>query len=303
MTQNKNTKNIVVIGGGKGIAQVLLGLKDEDYHLSAIVSMADDGGSSGILRKELDMLPPGDVRRALIALAQNELLAQIFDYRFSKGKGLKGHNLGNLIIAALAQMTDFGKAIESAKKLLNVKGNVIPITLKKTALFGKLENGQTIKGEHNIDVPAHDGKLKITNIWLEPRADINPRAKIAIGQADMIILGPGDLFTSIIPNLLVDGVKEAINKSSAIKVFFCNLKRKFGETTNFTATDFLAEIELYLGKNVLNFFIVDKNSEVIVKKENFKKLNLIYANLSNNGQTHESKKISRVIRSIWHSKY
>ncbi len=249
-------KKIVTIGGGTGTFVLLSGLKKYPVKISAIVSMADDGGSTGVLREEFGILPPGDIRRALVALSSaEELLAKLFSYRFQEGS-LKGHSFGNLLITALERITgSFERAVEEAGKILHISGEVIPVTLSNTRLEAELENGEIIKGETNIDIPKHNGKLKIKKVWLHPKALVNKKAVSAIKNADLIVLGPGDLYTSTIPNLLVRGIVEAIQKSRAKKVFVCNLMTKFGETTGFQASDFLKVIEDYLGKNILDYFI------------------------------------------------
>ncbi|MFC1630164.1 uridine diphosphate-N-acetylglucosamine-binding protein YvcK [Patescibacteria group bacterium] len=249
-------KNIVVIGGGTGVFTVLSGLKSHPVHLSAVVAMADSGGSTRILREEFGILPPGDLRRALVALSRSEKpLASLFNYRFKEG-GLNGHSFGNLLITALERIHgDFEKAIEEAGKILQIKGEVIPVTLTDTNLFAVLEDAQVIKGEGNISVPKHNPKLKIEKVYLKPKAKINKRARKAILKADIIVVGPGDLYTSIVQNLLVSGVPEAIKKSKAKKVYVCNLTTRLGETHNFTGKDFVATIEKYIGKNTLDYII------------------------------------------------
>ena len=252
-------KNVVVIGGGTGTYAVLSGLKKSPVNLTAIVSMADDGGSTRILREEFGILPPGSVRPALVALSNApETLSEIFNFRFAKGT-FKGHNFGNLFITALTQQFgNFEKALSEAGKLLNIQGQVIPSTLQHIRLVAKLENGKLIEGETDIDVPKHDGRLKIQKIWLAPKAKANPKALSAIKEADLIVLGPGDLFSSVLPNLLVEGIPFAMKKSKAKKVFVCNIMTKFGETTGFSAEDFLTVLEKYLGKNVVDCFLVNK---------------------------------------------
>lgn len=264
-------KKIVVIGGGTGSFVVLSGLKKYPVELSAIVSMADDGGSTGILREEFGILPPGSVRPALIALSRSEkLMSDLFNFRFSQGS-FKNHNFGNLLIFVLTKITgSFEKAIEEAGKILNIRGKVIPSTLDKANLVAKLENGQIIKGETNIDLPKHDGRLSIEKVWLNPSCRANPKALKVILNTDLIIIGPGDLFTSILPNLLVKGIPRAIRKSRAKKIYICNLMTKFGETNNFTGSDFIKTIERYLGENVLNYIIFNNkrpSKERILKYE------------------------------------
>jgi len=240
---------------------MLTGLKSHFENLTAVVTMADDGGSAGVLREEFGILPPGDIRRALIALASsdNKKLAQLFNYRFSEGAGLSGHSFGNLMITALERVTgSFDQAVTEAGKILNIRGKVLPVTLKKALLCAKLENGQVIKGESNIDIPKHDGYLKIEKVWLRPDVVINPAASKAILAADAIIIGPGDLYTSILPNILVKGMKEALRRTRAKKIYFVNLMTKFGETTGFRASDFVGILEKYLGRKILDYAVVNK---------------------------------------------
>lgn len=252
-------KNIVVIGGGTGVYTVLSGLKKHPHNLSAIVSMADDGGSTGALREDFGILPPGDIRRALVALSDSEeSLSSLFNYRFNEGL-FNGHNFGNLFIAALERITgDFEQAIEEASRLLRVRGSVIPVTLDNSRLFAELENGDVIEGETNIDIPKHDPTLRIKHVYLEPLARANKRALKAVREAHLIVIGPGDLYTSIIPNLLVHGIASTIKKSSARKVYVCNIMTKLGETNGFGAADFMREIERYLGKGVIDTVLVNK---------------------------------------------
>ena len=270
-------KKIVVIGGGTGIFTVLSGLKKYPVDLSAIVTMADSGGSTRILREEFGILPPGDIRRALVALAQSEkLLASLFSYRFKEG-GLTGHNFGNLLITALERIRgDFEKAIEEAGKILNIKGQVIPVTLENTNLYAVLENGQIIEGEASIDIPKHNPHLKIKKVYLKPKAKANKRARSALLKADLIVIGPGDLYTSIIPNLLVKSISGSIKKSKAKKVYICNLMTKWGETNNFTGYDFVKEIENYLGRNVLNYVIFNTKKPLFSRIKKYEKEGAVF---------------------------
>jgi uncharacterized cofD-like protein len=257
-----SSPRVVVIGGGTGSFSVLSGLKKYPLDLTAIISMADNGGSTGVLREEFGILPPGDIRRALVALSEagESLLSQLFTYRFSQGS-LKGHSCGNLLLTALTEMRggDFGMAVRDMEKILAVKGKVVPVTLMETNLYAELENGEVIAGETSIDIPQHDGHLKITKAYLQPACSINPRAQEAIQKADLIVIGPGDLYTSIIPNLLVKGVPEAIKKNLGTKVYVSNLMTKFGETNGFKGKDFVSEIEKYLGNNILDIVIFNNN--------------------------------------------
>lgn len=253
-------KNIVVIGGGTGTYIVLSGLKEYPVNLSAIVAMSDSGGSTGVLRDELGALPPGDIRRALVALSQSpQIIRDLFNYRFQDG-GLGGHSFGNLFLTALEKITgDFEKAVVEAGKILSIRGQVIPVTKDSTHLHAILENGKEIMGETNIDIPKHDGKLKIKKVFLRPKARATDRALAAIKNADMIVIGPGDLYTSLIPNLLVDGIPQAIKSSRAKVVFVCGLMTKYGETYGFNADDFANAAESYLGKRKIDYVIVDQS--------------------------------------------
>lgn len=253
-------KKVVVIGGGTGVFTVLSGLKEYPYDLAAIVTMADDGGSTGVLREEFGILPPGDVRRALVALSSsdNQMVSELFNYRFDENTSLKGHSLGNLLLTALEKITgNLKEALKEAVTILNVKGEVIPVTLQKTKLHAQLEDGVVIEGETNIDIPKHDPRLKIKQVFLEPKVKANEDAVRAIKEADYVILGPGDLYTSILPNLLVEGIVDAISKTKAKIIFITNIMTKYGETNNFKASDFVKVIESYLKKGSLDFVVVN----------------------------------------------
>lgn len=254
------SKKIVVIGGGTGVFTVLTGLRKYFSDLTAVVTMSDDGGSTGILREEFGILPPGDVRRSLVALARtdNEILSRLFNYRFEEGAGLNGHSFGNLMLTALERLTgSFDKAIKEAAKILLVQGQVLPVTLKNARLYAELDNGKIVRGENNIDVPKHDIGAGIKKIWLKPSAVINPEVSDAILKADAVLIGPGDLYTSLIPNLLVRGMNEVLKKSRAKKIYFVNVMTKYGETHGFRASDFLKILEQYLGKGILDFVVVN----------------------------------------------
>jgi uncharacterized cofD-like protein len=264
-------KRVVVIGGGTGVFTVLTGLRSYPYKLSAVVSMADDGGSTGVLREEFGTLPAGDIRRALIALSASnkKILSELFNFRFSENSSLHGHSMGNLLLTALEKITgNFENALDEAVKILNVKGKVIPVTLSKTRLFAELENGSIIEGETNIDIPKHDGKVLIKRIFLKPKVHANPKALEAIKKADAVILGPGDLYTSIMPNLMVEGIADAIKKTKGKVIFSVNIMTKFGETNDFKASDFISKIEEYLGEKTIDFVMVntEKPTGEIVKR-------------------------------------
>lgn len=248
------TDRVVVLGGGTGLFTALMGLKRHDVDLTAIVTMADNGGSSGRLRDEFGLLPAGDVRRCLVALAADDnlnlLLRQLFEYRFERGGDLAGHNFGNLFLTALTALTGgMDHAILEASRLLRVRGQVLPVTLDDTHLYADLVDGATLSGEAAIDTREDD--VPIARVYLRPAATATPEALAAIMSADMVVIGPGDLYTSIIPNLLVDGVREAIVGSSARVVYVCNVMTKHGETDRYTASDFLRVVARYLGDGIL----------------------------------------------------
>lgn len=245
--------HIVVVGGGTGNYNVLAGLKKYPVELTAIVAMSDSGGSSGRLRDELGQLPPGDVRQCLVALADDEeqgaILRQLFTHRFSMGQGLDGHSVGNLLLAALTEITGGPeRAIEAAARLLNVRGRVLPVTLTRCHLHAVLTDGTTLDGEAAIDTYGGSPGVAIDYVYLTPQAYPNPPALRALEEADLIVFSAGDLYTSLIPNLLVGGVAEAIIKSPARVVQVCNLMTKPGETDGFRASSFVEEVGRYLGK-------------------------------------------------------
>ncbi|KKU80860.1 MAG: hypothetical protein UY09_C0051G0005 [Parcubacteria group bacterium GW2011_GWA2_47_8] len=254
--------HIVTIGGGTGTFNVLQGLKTYPVDLTAVVSMADDGGSTGKIRDEFGTLPPGDIRRSLVALARSEkLVRELFEYRFEDSCAIGGHSFGNLFLTALERMTgDFNEALRVASQVLRINGKVVPVTLDNIRLCALLENGQKITGETNIDIPKHDGELKIDKVFLEPLAHANPDALEAIAHAGTIVIGPGDLFTSIVPNLLVEGISEAICASKATVIYISNIMTKWGETNHFSLSHFVATVEQYLGAQRLNYVIVNKTT-------------------------------------------
>lgn len=248
-----------MIGGGTGVFTVLSGLRKYPLDLNAVVTMADDGGSTGILREEFGILPPGDVRRALVALsyADNRILADLFNYRFEEGS-LKGHAFGNLMLTALERLCgDFGDAVSEAAKILAVRGKVLPVTLANVRLHAMLEDGTMIRGEENIDIPKHDPRLKIKKVFLEPKASIHPKAEHAILRADLIVIGPGDLYTSIMPNLVVGGMRETLARAKGKKVYVVNIMTKWGETNGFLVNDFIRVIESELGHGVLDYAVIN----------------------------------------------
>ena len=261
----RREKKVVAIGGGMGTYAVLTGLKTYPVELSAVISMCDSGGSTGKLRKELDILPPGDVRRAIMALSDlpfaEKTLENVFDFRFTNGKSLAGHSVGNILLAALVQITgSMDRAIEEAARIFNLSGSVYPVTLDKSNLVATLTDGTRVFGESKIDMRNFKLKYPIKKVYLTPKAKIFEKAQKAIEKADLIVLGPGDLYTSIVPTLLVQGMNEALYKSNAKLVYVVNLLTKRGETDDFSASDFLDVIKNYLGE------ASEKISHVIVNK-------------------------------------
>jgi uncharacterized cofD-like protein len=246
MTAKKH-KNIVVMGGGTGTFTLLSGLKKYPHNLTAIVAMADDGGSTGVLRDELGVLPPGDVRQCLVALSSSdELMRTLMSYRFTEGT-LRGHSMGNLLLSALEKITgSFDAAVEKASEVLRVRGRVIPATLDEVTLVAKVGK-KTVRGQNKIDGTVLTGAL--SHIELEPRARANASALLAIRDADIIVIGPGNFYSSLVPNLLVKGIPEAIRKSKAKKVFVCNLMARTDQLAATTVRDFTAAMERYLDGN------------------------------------------------------
>ncbi len=255
-------KKIVVIGGGSGTFVLLKGLKKYTTELTAICTMFDSGGSTGKLRDEFGYLPPGDIRRGILALApessETRILRELFNYRFTKGNGLTGHNFGNLLLTALKEITgDELASIEAASRLLHIKGRVLPVTLDHAQLCAELESGEIVYGETNIDIPQHDTTLRIKHVFLDHKTHALPDVLDAINEAEIIVIGPGDLFTSIIPNFLVEGMVKALQKSNAKKIYVCNIMTKNGETNNFQASDFLRTVETYIGSGILTHCIIN----------------------------------------------
>jgi uncharacterized cofD-like protein len=250
-------KKVVVVGGGTGNFTVLNGLKHFDLDLSAIVSMADDGGSTGILRDDLGVLPPGDVRQCLVALSNSSrLMRSLMNYRFENGD-LGGHSFGNLLLSALEKVTgSFEKAVDEVSKILSIKGKVIPVTTHQVRLKMILETGKVLEGEKEIYLSQEidEGYKKI---YLDPDPLANPKAIDEILNADLVIIGPGGLHTSLIPNLLIEGIKDAINATHAKKVFVVNLMNRKGQTTGFKVKDYVEEIKRYLGQDNLDFILVN----------------------------------------------
>jgi len=256
MAESKK-KSVVVIGGGTGTHAVLTGLKKykKQLDLTAVVAMTDSGGSTGRLRDEFGYLPVGDVRMALVALASDidahkELVRKLFLHRFDKGNGLSGHNFGNLLIVALTDILGSEEeAINVAGEILQVEGRVIPVTTEKTHLVAKYEDGVVVKGEHDIDEPMKERNgNRIVDLYVEPVANIGKSAERAILGADLIVLGPGDVYTSVLTNCVIGGVSEAIQRSEAKVIYISNLMTKAGQTSGMGVSEHILEISKYIGK-------------------------------------------------------
>ncbi|MDN5347522.1 MAG: hypothetical protein PWP65_1086 [Clostridia bacterium] len=246
---------VVAIGGGTGLAVLLRGLKKYTRNLTALVTVADDGGSSGRLRADLGIPPPGDVRNCLVALAETEsLMEDLLNYRFQQGAGLAGHSLGNLLLAAVTDLAgDFDRAIQELSKVLALGGRVLPSSLTTVNLGAEFDDGTVVWGESKI--PAVGKKIK--RVFLQPENCVPPQAALeAIATADVIVIGPGSLYTSILPNLLVPGVAEAVRRSPALTFYVCNLMTQPGETDGYTAADHLQAIFDHCGAGLVDYIIV-----------------------------------------------
>jgi uncharacterized cofD-like protein len=247
---------IVAIGGGTGMSTLLRGLKDFSSNLAAIVTVADDGGSSGRLREEYRILPPGDFRQCLVALADAEpLMKELFNHRFTEGS-LGGHSFGNLFIMAMADITgNFEHALRESGRVLAVRGAIIPSTLHDVTLVASV-NGSMVEGESKI--PKQNAP--ISHVFLKPdNAELNPEAAMAIMNAEVIVIGPGSLYTSILPNLMVPGMTDTIKASPALKVFICNVASQHGETDNFNVSDYMRVLDDHVHEQLFDFIVVNSN--------------------------------------------
>ncbi len=269
-SSNENRSlNLVAIGGGNGLSTLLSGLKEfvgDSHHsfyrlarLSAIVTVSDDGGSSGRLRDELQMLPPGDIRNCMVALSEDSsLLSKLFRYRFRGNGELGGHSFGNLFLAALTEITgDFAEAVRLSAEVLAIKGHIYPATTSDVRLAAELENGKIVRGESNITA----ANSVVKNLWLEPeKCPPLPEALQAIQTADVITVGPGSLYTSLLPPLLVEGVAEAIASTNAVKIFICNLMTQPGETDGFTSRQHLEAVKKYAPEIDFDYIVVNSRA-------------------------------------------
>lgn len=250
---------VVVIGGGTGLSTMLRGLKYYTSNITAIVTVADDGGGSGDLREDLGMLPPGDIRNCILALADTEpIMEELLQYRFKDGR-LKNQSFGNLFLAAMDGISEnFEEAVQKMSEVLAVTGNVIPVTLDDVVLKARLKNGFIAEGESNIPKEVERQNSAIESIFLEP-ANVRAlqEAVKAIKEADAVVLGPGSLYTSVIPNLLVKDISNALLKSNALKIYVSNIMTQHGETDNYKVSDHIEAISKHIGKNIIDYVLVN----------------------------------------------
>jgi uncharacterized cofD-like protein len=280
-------KKVVTIGGGTGQFNLLCALRDiEGIEISAVVSMVDSGGSTGRLRDELGVLPPGDILKCVLALAADRDSARkILQKRFNGNGRLGGHSVGNLLLTILSQYAgNFPEGVKALGEVLDIKGQVLPVTIDKATLVAELTDGSFLYGETAIDIPRGDQREKIKNAFLVPhhsdQVKVYPPVQDAIKSADLVIIGPGDLFTSTIPNFLVPGVKKAISDSLAKILFIVNIMTKFGETDNYGIKDFVEKIEEFIGKKVDKILVNSKKPEnEVLEKYNEQKAKFIEPDL------------------------
>ncbi len=247
-------KKIVCFGGGSGIPTLILEPLKDKYDITSVTSMVDNGGSTGALRKELGILPPGDIRRHILALSEaEEWKKKLWKLRFANDivfdGGHRGHNFANVFIGGLEHITgDFEKALEIVHGFMEVKGRALPATIRQTQIVAELENGQIAFGEDEIDVPKeHDGSIPIKKVFLDPEVEAYPPTVKAVREADAVIIGPGDMYSSLVASLLPSGIREALQETEAKKIFVVPAMRKFGETNSYTVMDFARAMESYMG--------------------------------------------------------
>jgi uncharacterized cofD-like protein len=249
---------VVAIGGGTGLPVLLRGLKEHTSNLTAIVTVGDDGGSSGRLRDELGVLPPGDLRNCIAALAEAEpLMTRLFQYRFNGGSGLEGHSFGNLFIVAMSNITgNFEEAVRETSRVLAVRGLILPSSLSHVTVHARTDEQEMISGEHNIT----ERGSRIEEIFLQPtNVQANPEAIRAILEADIVVCGPGSLLTSVLPNLLVDGIRQAMAISQAMKVYVCNVATQHGETDGFSVSDHFETLVKHIGPGLFDYVLANDN--------------------------------------------
>jgi len=308
---------VTVIGGGTGLAVLLRGLKQLPIDIKAIVTMTDNGASSGRLRRDYGILPPGDIRQCLVSLADDEkLLTRLFNYRFEKGRGLSGHSFGNLFLVALTKITgNFEQAISESSRILAIRGRVVPSTLKNVNLGAELKNGQIVLGEKDIPIMGHRSAIK--RVFCVPnRVSANPEALEALKKADLILIGPGSLYTSIIPNFLIKSITRTIllNKK-AKKVFICNISTERGETEHYTVEDHIDALlrhsdPLLITHCLVNSRIINKNghegrlgsiSNITTKNSSYRACKIVKKDLVDNSYPlfHDPVKLTKAIKKLF----
>ena len=315
-----NGPKIVAIGGGTGLSTLLKGIKKITNNITAVVTVGDDGGSSGRLRQELGVLPPGDIRNCVAALASDEdLMTELMQYRFKNGEGLEGHSFGNLFLTALCNITgDMFRAVRATSNVLSIRGRVLPSTLDDMRLAAEMEDGTIVRGESLIP----EAKKKIKRLFCEP-ANCKALDEVidAIKQADLIILGPGSLYTSVIPNLLIDEISKAISKSTAKKIYICNIMTQPGETDDFSVSDHVRTVlehakypniidtvmvNSVLPQSLIDMYKAAKAEPVVLDKSKLEKMGIKVSEcrLTENDQKlirHSSYKLARAIYA-WYRK-
>ena len=275
MNVNIDKPKITVIGGGSGISNILRGLKQHPVDLTAIVTMFDSGGSSGLLRAEYGYPPFGDLRQCLLALGddtqETQAIRDALSFRFGGNTSLNGHNVGNLLLAAFTSLSnDLEQALDDIGQILHVGGKVVPVTLERADLCAELEDGRIIHGESSIDL-RNTSLPSIKHVFLEPEVQANPKALHAVTEADAIILGPGDLYTSILPNLLAKGIPDALASSSATRIYVCNLMTKRGETDDYEASDFVSQLSRYMSPGALDWVLVNTSTPSATVQQAYRK--------------------------------
>jgi len=308
---------VVAIGGGTGLSTMLRGLKAFTSNITAVVTVADDGGGSGVLRQELGMLPPGDIRNCILALADTEpLMEQLLQYRFKEGN-LKGQSFGNLFLAAMDGISSsFVEAVKRMSDVLAVTGRVLPVTLENVTLCAELEDGSIVCGESRIGQHRNFNKCRIKRVYMEP-ADAEPLEDVidALDQADVIVLGPGSLYTSILPNLLVRGICQAIQRSNALKIYVCNVMTQPSETEDYSVSDHIRALEDHSCKGIIDLCIVNNSvipddirekyqndgaDQVVIDRETVENAGIRiiegdYASLRNNLVRHDPHKLAEAV--------
>ncbi len=298
---------IVAIGGGTGLSTLLKGIKEYSDNISAIVTVTDEGGSSGRLRRDFSIIPPGDFRKCLVALSDDKLLGDVFEYRFTKGEGIEGHSLGNLFLTALTDITgNFEEALSQSFQVLGIQGKILPSTSQPLHLSAIMSDGSQVIGETKIANNAND----IEHVSVTPE---NPQGYIpaieAINQADLIIVGPGSLFTSILPNLLVPDIRDAIYKTKATSLYVSNVVNEPGETANFNLSDYIKTLEKHTNQNIIDYILVH-NSDIQSQKKSLPPsliktydAKIIFADVVNNENIliHDPKKLAKAIIDLYYN--